>query len=391
MVSIGLARFQGETHCGGDIGTRLKRRLTHAYMNETIALRPFDLRAGEAQLLALHATHFPGPDSVAKRRSYVAWLLANPRPGSLFLAAYVDGAFASYLSFIARDVVGFGRDFRGALAAAAMTVPRFGGRRLYRRLAEFGWEAARGAGFDFAMGYTIRSNVLDMELRMGWSEAAVAPVMALPLDAPAVLRAAAPRGKAAARLAAPLSPLARSFAHRLAARARATSYRIETVASFAADYDGLNARLRAAEQLNFAKDQATLDWLYGSPHNPFDYDIVEAREAAGALVGFAVGRRMDLLGLDGYALLDLIAAPGHEAALAPLAAELVLGTLEHRPEIVGALVSAGHPAQRALRRLGFVDTRRSFTLIRRPLREKPSTALSDPGNWCNFWGNSDSV
>jgi hypothetical protein len=225
---------------------------------------------------------------------------------------------------------------------------------------------------------------------MGWRKASVAPVVALPLDAPAVIRSAMPRLAKAAGVSAILNPLARKTAELLANRVRLGDYQITRVDEVPPECDRLAERLGEAERLHFAKDPRTLTWLYRSPHNPFMYDIVEARQA-GDMVGFAVGRRMDLLGLDGYGILDLIALPGHEAALAPLAAELVLNALANSPQIVGALVSAGHPAKAALHRLGFLNTGRSFTLIYRPLRTELPEMLSQPQNWCNFWGNNDTV
>src|SRR5262249_18550189 len=161
-------------------------------------------------------------------------------------------------------------------------------------------------------------------------------------------------------------PLARGVARRRAARFGDAGYEIARSDVFTAEFDALTERLRAVETIHFAKDRAALEWLYRSPFLPFAYDIVEARRA-GALGGFAVGRRVDLLGLDGYGILDLIAVPGHEAALPPLAARLVAGALTHRPQAVGALVSAGQCPYRVLRGLGFVDARRSFTLIYRGL------------------------
>jgi hypothetical protein len=359
-------------------------------MVEQITIRPFDLREHEAELLAAHSIHFEGADSDAKRASYVSWLLANPVEGSIYLAAYVDGKFASFLALLARQVVGFGHVFCGVLAAAAVTLPEFSGRGLYRRLAYAGWEQARLAGFDFAVGYTIRAYVLDLELRMGWSKCSVAPVMGFPLDVPAVLRMAAPRLGGLSRLASPASPIARRIARMLAAGAGADDYSVAVAEGFSAEFDELSDRLRDAELIHFAKNRRALEWLYRSPHRPFDYDIVTARQA-GQLVGFAVGRRMDLLGLDGYGILDLIAIPGHDEALRPLAGRLVSLALERRSQIIGALTSAAQPANKALRRLGFVNTRHSFTLIYRPLQQDLPEPLSHGNNWCNFWGNNDTA
>src|ERR1700730_12289572 len=125
-------------------------------MTEKITIEPLDLAKHEDLLLTAHAANFVGPESDAKRAGYARWLTSNPVAGSIYLAAYVDGTFASFLGFMAREVIGFDRTFRGALAFAASTLAGFGGRGLYRRLAHAGWEEARRHGFDFAMGYTVR-------------------------------------------------------------------------------------------------------------------------------------------------------------------------------------------------------------------------------------------
>src|SRR5262249_5679349 len=138
-----------------------------------------------------------------KRRSYIQWLLSNPLEPGIYLAAYVNGAFASFLGFMPREVVGFGQRYRAALAFGAMTLPQFGGRGLYRRLAQVGWDEARKRRFHFALGYTVQKYVLDMEMRMGWKNLGTAPVLVLVLDSGAVLKAALPGLRAFASLAAP--------------------------------------------------------------------------------------------------------------------------------------------------------------------------------------------
>jgi hypothetical protein len=291
---------------------------------------------------------------------------------------------------MAREVVGFDRTFRGALAFAASTLAGFGGRGLYRRLAHAGWEEARRHGFDFAMGYTVRRYVLDMEMRMGWSGMGSAPVMVLPLDPPAMLRAALPRFAAVAGVAAPARPLARWRARRRISRGHSKQISIARIKAFPADLGDIAATLRRLDRLTFAKDKRTLDWLYLSPHNPFDYDIVEAREN-GRLIGFAVGRRMDLMGLDGYGILDLIGLPGRSDALRLLAARLVEIGLASNAGMIAALVSRDSEAQAALRDLGFIDSRQNFNLIFRPTVDALPARLNDPGRWTHFWGNTDTV
>jgi hypothetical protein len=359
-------------------------------MTEKITIEPLDLAKHEDLLLTAHAANFVGREADIKRASYARWLASNPVEGSIYLAAYVDGAFASVLGFMAREVVGFERTFHGALAFAASTLAGFGGRGLYRRLAHAGWEEARRRGFDFAMGYTVRRYVLDMEMRMGWSGMGSGPVMVQPLDPPAMLRAALPRFAAVAGVAAPARPLARWRARRRISRGHSKQISIARIKAFPADLDDIAAALRRLDRLTFAKDKRSLDWLYLSPHNPFDYDIVEARET-GRLIGFAVGRRMDLMGLDGYGILDLIGLPGRSDALRLLAARLAEIGLASNAGMIAALVSRDSGAHAALRDLGFIDSRQTFSLIFRPTADGLPAGLGEPANWAHFWGNADTV
>ncbi|MGE5537986.1 MAG: hypothetical protein ACM30I_05180 [Gemmatimonas sp.] len=359
-------------------------------MNETIEIRLFDPKAGEAILNQAHGIHFPSPDSAAKRRSYVSWLTSNPVPGSIYLAAYVDGSFASFLGFMAREVVGQGRTLRAALAFGAMTLPEFQGRGLYRRLAVAGWDMAARGGFDIALGYTNRPYVLSLELRMGWRAIVRCPVMALPLDLSAVVAKAAPFLRHVAPLAAIGNPAVRAIVRRVAGRVSAADCVVEKVADFSSDFDGFAGALTNGANFTFIKDWKTLSWLYLSPYNPFTYDILEARRN-GALVGFAVGRPMDLRGLSGYGILDLICLPGHEDVLAPLAARLVADAVRAKPQIIAALVSPGDASQRALARVGFINSGQSFTLIGRSLVDDLPAALRESAPWQNSWGNNDTV
>jgi hypothetical protein len=359
-------------------------------MTENITIEPLDPAKQEDLLIEAHAANFHGRDSEVKRAGYARWLTSNPVEGSIYLAAYVDGAFASFLGFMAREVVGFDRTFRGALAFAASTLPGFGGRGLYRRLAHAGWEEARRRGFDFAMGYTVRRYVLDMEMRMGWSSMGAGPVMVLPLDPPTIFRAAVPRFAWAGSLANPARPLARWRARRRIARGALNDVSLVQTKKFPPDLDGITAAWSALDGLTFTKDKRTLDWLYLSPDNPFAYDIVEARQN-GRLVGFAVGRQMDLMGIDGYGILDLIALPGRSAVLRSLAAKLVEIALPDNPAIVAALVSRNGEAHRALRDLGFINSRQTFTLIYRPTSDGLPEGLGPSANWMHSWGNTDTV
>lgn len=359
-------------------------------MPEVISIAPFDIVQNENDLLSLQAFHFTGPDADTRRQSYVQWLRSNPVDGSIFLAAYVDGTPASFLGFMAREVVGFGRTFRCALAFAAATHPQFGGRALYRRLANAGWDEARRRGFDFAVGYTVRKYVLDMEMRMGWANMGAGPVMVLPLDAAGIVRSALPRVKAWAPIASPANPVLRWRAQRLARRGGIAGVEIQQVAGFSGDLNMLTEALRAREQITFAKDRRALQWLYLSPYNPFKYDIVEARQD-GKLAGIGVGRRMDLSGLDGYGIVDLVAWPGYERVLSGVASRLLQIALPQRPQAVAALVSWNGAAFQALRSLGFIDSRQAFTLIYRPTGDGLPAMVGRPENWCHSWGNNDTV
>ena len=358
----------------------------------SIDIVSFDPAAGKDILADVHGLHFTGKDSSAKRVAYADWLVSNPVPDSIYLAAHVDGQFASFLGFMAREAVGLGRSFKVALAFGAMTRPEFAGRGLYKKLAYHGWDEAVRRGFSFCAGYTIRPYVLEMEKRMGWDAIVASPVMALPLDVRGVLGKMLPAAAAPlSHLAAPANWLAR---RRIATRVRGmstpTGYSIVRARTFSERYDQLNTQLMQGNRVTFAKNSAALNWLYLSVHNPFSYQIAEAHHA-GELVGFAVGRHMDMMGFDGYGLLDLVALPGHERVLAPLAAELIGSALAARPQVVGALVSAGTPAQAALQELGLVDSRKRFTLIARQSEANVPSSLWDGANWDNCWGNNDTV
>jgi hypothetical protein len=142
--------------------------------------------------------------------------------------------------------------------------------------------------------------------------------------------------------------------------------------------------------LTVSKDSRGLECLYLSEHKPFEYDILEATRA-GQLVGFAVGLKMDLMGLNGYGIIDLLALPHEPQVLRALATGLVELALPSRPEAIGALVSSHHEAKEALRSLRFIYSRRSFTLIYRPAQEGLPTVLTEPSRWSHCWGNNDTV
>jgi len=355
---------------------------------EEITIGLVDPEAVEPFVLEALADHFTGPDSQKKRTNYVRWLKENPVAGSFYLAARVKGEFASFVGFMAREAIGFDRSFKVALAFAAATRPAFSGRSLYRRLAQEGWDEAGRRGFDVALGYTSRKYVLDMELRMGWEAVSAGAVLVLPLDPPAIIAARWPLARPVAPLVKPAATLLQFLASRRAQNRG--GMRVQRTSGFSRDYDALNEELRIAPANIFSKDRRTLDWLYLSRHNPFDYDIVEARDAD-RLVGFGVGRRMDLAGVDGYALLDLVARPGCQAAMEAVAAEFMRVALPQRPQAIAALTTPGLSADRALRRLGFLDSRQRFTLIRRQTGENASDEAGKPADWVHLWGNNDTV
>jgi len=59
--------------------------------------------------------------------------------------------------------------------------------------------------------------------------------------------------------------------------------------------------------------------------------------------------------------------------------------------MIAALVSRNGEADAALRDLGFINSRQTFTLIYRPTADRLPEGLGVPANWTHFWGNTDTV
>lgn len=157
----------------------------------------------------------------------------------------------------------------------------------------------------------------------------------------------------------------------LAAR---SSYPVVELPRFDERIDSLLERAHEQFDVVLERDRAWLNWRYGDPRGG-DFTVL-AVEREDELAGYLVYTQR---GLRGY-VADLLTLPGHVEVAEALLAEAMRRLRSTGAAAAMCWLPSHHPYAAALRRAGFIDSRRDTGVLVRPLRLPPTEAeaLSDP-------------
>ncbi len=339
----------------------------------------------------MHRKAFGQVESDEKRCYYLRWIHENPISENFYIGAFSEDLLVGFLAFMPQKVVGFKRTYKAAVAVSAFTDPAFQGQGIYSELVSAGFEISRAREIDFCSGYTNNPKVLALELRIGWQEVSKGVVLAYPLRCSKVLAVQFPRLRQLSPLAKPVDYVLGKYLTHKTGKKKDLSVQISSVDDFDIEYDDLAASLCTQDQYMPYKDSAFLKWKYLSRYNVFRYNIMEARKN-GKLLGCIIGRPMKMKGLNGFAVVDIIAGRGAGEITALLISEMIsCFGLQDRYDIVAAMVSPTKGVFHKLKRLGFKITQQNFNMIFHLTSDITDATLFRSEAWHHSWGNTDTV
>ena len=213
-------------------------------------------------------------------------------------------------------------------------------------------------GFDLIYAIGARPEVIDLNIRVGWTRSGLLPIYAKPYRVAALLSASI--GSTLLRaLALPFAAAgARVWRTLHAHRGDVT---VTAVAEFPPEIAAFAEAFSQALPTLAVRSAAVLAWRFGAGSER-DYRIAVARRA-GIVVGSVVTRVMTMHGLRTLAVVDLAALPRDRGALDALFVYVDGVARRERVDVASALSTPAGAFVGALRRAGYLRAPESLTLL----------------------------
>lgn len=277
-----------------------------------------------------------------------------------FFVAESGKDIIGHLAFIPQEYEQQGV-IRCALAADAMTHPRFRRQAVFSRLTAFCAERLRD-DFQVVIAFQIRRSVLPGMMAGGWRPAVRVPLLFKPLS---------------------LRSMAHDLGIRLPGRepraVRNSAASIRPIGE--GDFDRVDGLLQTTATRQ-KRNRHFLAWRYrANPHWQYDIDGLFEEDH---LRAFVVTRQVVLRGMTAMAIVD---AGGGDPALQQLLRFVSDRGRQRRAGLATALLSKTHPAYGPLRRCGFFPGPYRFRLLLQVLDESVREAATTP--WSLSWGDTD--
>ena len=309
-------------------------------------------------------------------------------PQSYEYMASENGEMLGYYAAIPYAYRIAGRQRRVGMACDVMTHSRARGKGVFTKLGEYSLAQMKAAGVDFMTGYPIRPEVMGGHMRVGWKVAFELPMYLRPLRTNAIL---------ASRGLGWLAPVANIgagvYQAALAARQKGGPYRARTgsPSKLLADpgFGAFVDRWSGSVPNHLLKTPEFYAWRLGAPDTSYQAFIVHRD---GQLVASAIAREDELHEIPSFALLDLMVAPGEQAALPALYASIDQEARRRGAEALVTMMSRHSAKQYRLARYGFLKSPFTFKLIVRSLNDElPIDRLTNEADWHLMWIDSDDL
>jgi hypothetical protein len=249
-----------------------------------------------------------------------------------------------------------GESLAAGLAVDAMVHPQRRRKGLFSSLQAYSLSHTDMA---FAIGYTIRKEVLPAELKGGYRIVGKAPVFVYPIRFEAAARRlipAATAARAAGGLARRLHGLFFPF------RRRENRFVFRHVERLSPHLAGFFENQKRHAEIFLEKSMEYVDWRIDRIPGVL-YDRVVALDDEGRTAGYAVLRRERLFGLDALAVVDLETADGSVDSCDWMVRFVLARARELGCDCAAMLLLDGGPLRRRLKRAGFLKSPYAFNLI----------------------------
>jgi GNAT superfamily N-acetyltransferase len=308
-------------------------------------------------------------------------------PQSYEYMASEDGAMLGYYAAIPYAYRIGGQQRRVGMACDVMTHSRARGKGVFTKLGEYSLGQMKAAGVDFMTGYPIRPEVMGGHMRVGWQVAFELPMYLRPLRADAILASrglgwlAPPANVGIALYQAALRPRP-AGPYQASTGSPSELLRIP-------GFDAFVDRWSQSVPNHLLKTPEFYAWRLGAPETSYQAFMVH-RE--GRLVASAIAREDELHEIPSFALLDLMVAPGEQAALPALYAAVDREARRRGAEALVTMMSRHSAKRYRLARFGFLKSPFTFKLIVRSLNDEvPIERLTNEADWHLMWIDSDDL
>jgi hypothetical protein len=365
------------------IETRIQG-LTYRFLKNSSDLYEFEQLFREA---------FPGDDIKGVFNRLAQWIKNSPSGHGVQLVVCDGEKIVSSLSFLRQTIVGFDKVYTGFLASTAMTAIDYRGRGIYKNLSKLAFEVLPKYGGDFIFGFTIQDLVLRTEMKLGYTLVGDSPVLAFPLKPGKIIKNILGLNWKSSWVDGVGLWASRSYLQLRQLKVKDDpSIAVREVDEFSKEIDLISEARKKMRQYEVLKDADHINWKYRKFFKANEQHRFLIAEKDGQIKGCGVCGKMNMKGLSGLAILDVLAIPECEdEVLMALVKHQALLAKEMDLEVIGCMVDKNSKLYSVLKTFGFLPTSYRFKTIFFPLVNKLPVSIMETQNWRHTWGSSDTL
>ena len=349
-----------------------------------------ELQASDVErVLELRRMVFPEDELDKVSPAFWGWEFRdNPAGPAIIHVGEVEGDLAAHVAVIPARWRLDGRDQTTSISVDVMTHPRHRRKRIFATLNKNTLLAAGQQGIPFTYAFDMREEALPGALGIGFEKLMSLPVLAKPTSFRRVLRRWLKHDLLCLLGACLARPTYRLYCLGRRKPQPDREVAVHEVAEFDDRFTKFFEQACAPHEIIQVRDAEYLTWRY--LRNPARSYRILVAEKQGALVGFAVLRCCEVLGLRAGMLVDLLCLPGQSGAAQRLlcAAEEILA--RDKVDLIGYLGSEDDAHWALLRGNGYLRSPYAYHFIVHVNRDDfVRETIWDSRKWFLTWGDTD--
>lgn len=277
-----------------------------------------------------------------------------------------------------------GEEVLGTLSLDLMVHPNYRRRGIFEEMGKYAVEQVKKKGGFFLTAYPIRRETIQGLRKIGWKDVVKLSVIVYPIR----LQGVATRYLPFPPLSFALGVIANCF-HSLVFKRQmgkgGEGRVVEEIVEPDEQFDVFWQRALSLYPMMGVRDRSYLRWRY-LRHPTRSYAIYRALKK-GAMEGYIILRKVDLLQLNSEVVVDLLAL--NEGALSLLVERGIQHSRDQGADLLGFMVPKTHPYYRSLIRRGFLPSLKSFQFM--VYNYGKTATLRDPKGWYVNWGDTDVI
>jgi len=306
-----------------------------------------------------------------------------------------------YVAKIGEDIVGYyaalpyeyvieGKPHQVAMVCDVMTGVKARGKGVFTKLGVYSTEQFNAEGFSFSTGYPIRPDVIPGHKKAGWIFPFQIPMFGKFIRMNAFLTS---RGKS---FLIPFANIAISVYNNIISLFTGMGFRDLTIKHYSSKQidaiNGLDLFFCAwvkEQKIALNKSRELLRWRLGAPEK--EYTIITIQQG-NDIIGYAVLRKVDKLGVPCLGILDFCLLDSYKSAAYLLMGKVVDVAKKEKAELILMMMMKNNAAKYRVSRLGFIKTPYPFSFIIKLFNNAPNQDIMfDENNWSLMWIDSDDL